>query len=176
MNYQANEVVRIAEREFAHLFHYRTRACTVTAICKTGRILVDCETIDSMHVMCNEKYLRPRANFTVATPDEGRTTIAAATFLNPKVINYGLELLIPLDKYRVRTEFEHLPRSRQIFSPQPVEVKVLRVWDVDKASRRKMIFVYTSKGIHASYGLPLRRTKPVVTRIAPDLLRVEAFA
>ena len=84
--------------------------------------------------MYNGDYDKARINLTDVRPEEGRMVIEGATFLNPKNIQYGLELLVEPDK--IEQKFHGFPRAYQIFTEDSVDVTILKIWNMDRVERR----------------------------------------
>ena len=121
---------------FAHLFHYVSDEGICRSISESHRLIPGSE--DELIVMAEAEYFgygKNRVNLTNVLPEQGIEYIRAATgLISGQPIHYGLELLIPIDDLHQR--FEHLPRAWQIFTNEPVEVRVLRRWHLDRLQSR----------------------------------------
>ena len=118
------------------LFHYVATDDIAKSIARSGLMYPSGEDFEDQGWMVNEQYAKPRVNFTAARPEEGRRAVAVATggFIPEDEINYGLELLVPLEL--VERYFEHQPRNWQAFTEEPVPIRVLRIWKMDKVEQR----------------------------------------
>ena len=147
------------EIRYALLYHYVATPQKERAIRESRVLLPNCDDEDSMIAFYTEVYIRPRVNLTSVKPEESRSKIVAATGLTgPELVNYGLELLIPI-KGLVQA-FEPFRSCYQIFSDQPVPVVVLHTWNMDRVGLRGIVRYNGNHGIpHACYG-PARSTKP----------------
>lgn len=118
---------------FAVMFRYVDSLETARAVANEKKLRPDSNHYE-MISMYNGDYDKPRVNLTDVRPEEGRTVIAGATFLNPKNIQYGLELLVEPDK--IEQKFQGFPRAYQIFTEDPVDVTILKIWNMDRVERR----------------------------------------
>ena len=120
---------------YAVLFHYVTRAETAISIAET-KSLIPYEPSSYRPPICDGKFISPRVNFTDVKPEEGRATVAANTGLNERYINYGLEVLVSVDRYKLKQNFPKFPRAYQIISREPLHVIAVKTWSMGEVERR----------------------------------------
>lgn len=76
---------------------------------------------------------KPFVNLTDVRPEEGRKAVIAARPQTAQPINYGLEVVV--DGRSLKREFWQFPRWFQIFSEEPVPIKVVATREMDKMGR-----------------------------------------
>jgi hypothetical protein len=81
------------------------------------------------------RFLGPFVTLTDVRPEEGRAAIAAATDLPVSAVTHCLEVLI--DRDRLVQALPFMPHTYQVFSGDPVPVRVIRDHDVGRIERRQ---------------------------------------
>ena len=131
---------------YAIMFHYVDDKEKANKIAQDKKLIPNCDLEYTMINLYNPDNEKPRINLTDIRPEEGRNSIAAATCLNPNYINYGLELLVEVDKSVQKIPGLH--RAYQIFTEEPIETKILKIRNIDRLER-KLVLGYE---IHRSIG------------------------
>lgn len=119
----------------AHLFHYVKSEERARAIMQQGMLIPHREEGLPLLFPHYDPVMRTRVNVTDVRPEEGRRVIAGATGLPEDDIAYGLELLVPASG--LVQAVEYLPRAYQMYTQDPVPVKVLRLWNMDRVESRR---------------------------------------
>lgn len=128
----------------AFLFHYVHSPEIARDIRESGLMKPSRERPDSLLARMYNSSTKPHINLTDVKPEEGRIKISCETEIGiPEYINYGLELLV--EKRRLIRAFEHLERCYQIFSEEPVPVKVVHIRDMRKIDKGYRIHRFIGK-------------------------------
>jgi hypothetical protein len=113
-------------------FHYTHSIDAARSIART-RVLIPHETRMPSGIGAPCGYCEPRVNLTTAPPERGTHAILTATGLSVEPA-FGLELLVDTEQHTLRQLFpEQFPSSYQIFTDEPVPVKVTRMYNVERA-------------------------------------------
>ena len=120
---------------YERLFHYTHSVDVARSIAQSGVLIPNAPPIPS-GIGAPEGYCEARVNLTKITPEQGADAIQAGTGL---VVTpaFGLEVLIDTSQHRLSQLLPDIfPQSYHIITDEPVEAKVTRMWNVERAEKR----------------------------------------
>ncbi|MBS3128812.1 hypothetical protein J4410_06740 [Candidatus Woesearchaeota archaeon] len=156
---------------YVHLFHYVRDEETARKIAQEHVMLPSDHDIVAM--MGDGVFSRSRVNLTAIFPEEGTAEISSGTGLfNEGLIQYGLELLVPING--LRQALPGFDRCYQIFTTKPVAVQVLRWWNMNKLEQRLQHGWEVERG-KSPTGIPTAYWARTQVRERPDPVKTLAF-